>query len=357
MDAKKLIVKTDCKFYRGDSPCVLHKQYGVHCDKCKYYSQTGKRILIINLGAKGNVLRATPLLRKLNEACPNNEITWLTYSPEVLPKAVNVLTFEPKNIQILLATKFDILINLDKAQEACALASMINADVKKGFTLKNGKCYPFDDGAKPKWLNGLFDDLNNENKKSYLEEIFEIAGFKFNGEKYLIDVEPSNFGIKKNKPVVGFNVGVREKWRARLWPKEYWTELAKLLKKKYDIVLLGGENEDVLNKEIAAASGAIYLGYFPFRQFVSLMNECDLVVTSVTLGLHVAIALEKKIVLFNNIFNRHEFELYGLGKILEPNVPCKGCYKQDYDEKCPTKCMELIKPEDVCREVERLLVK
>jgi heptosyltransferase-2 len=65
------------------------------------------------------------------------------------------------------------------------------------------------------------------------------------------------------------------------------------------------------------------------------------------MGLHVAIGLEKKIVLFNNIFNRHEFDLYDQGVIIEPEVPCKGCYKSSYDDLCPAHCMELISVAEV----------
>ena len=58
-----------------------------------------------------------------------------------------------------------------------------------------------------------------------------------------------------------------------------------------------------------------------------------------------AIALERPVILFNNIFNGHEFHLYGRGEILEPGLPCQGCYKARFDAKCPVaNCMELIPP-------------
>ena len=38
----------------------------------------------------------------------------------------------------------------------------------------------------------------------------------------------------------------------------------------------------------------------------------------VSMALHVALGLKKKVVLFNNVFNSKEFELYGLGEIVEP---------------------------------------
>jgi heptosyltransferase-2 len=68
--------------------------------------------------------------------------------------------------------------------------------------------------------------------------------------------------------------------------------------------------------------------------------------------MHIAIAFEKKIVLFNNIFNKHEFELYGLGKILEPeDKDCLGCYKNS----CEFECMSTISPQRVLSVIDELI--
>jgi heptosyltransferase-2 len=61
--------------------------------------------------------------------------------------------------------------------------------------------------------------------------------------------------------------------------------------------------------------------------------------------MHIAIALGKPLVLFNNIFNKHEFELYGKGKIIEPVSGC-DCY---YGSVCKREryCMYDISPDCV----------
>jgi heptosyltransferase-2 len=75
------------------------------------------------------------------------------------------------------------------------------------------------------------------------------------------------------------------------------------------------------------------------------------VVTAVTMAMHLTIGLGKKIVLFNNIFNRHEFELYGLGEILEPDFEC-NCF---YSPTCPNNCMQYLSVEKVYETCIRLL--
>src|SRR5688572_32883598 len=94
------IWKGDCRHFRGDVPCAPHKREGVHCDDCPHYDPIQGRILIIKLGAIGDVIRTTPLLRKLKADHPRAHITWLTHSPEVVPRSAvdRVLPFTPASV-------------------------------------------------------------------------------------------------------------------------------------------------------------------------------------------------------------------------------------------------------------------
>ena len=351
-----MILKTDCRYFRGDVPCKPHKQHGVHCESCTYYDRIDKNILIIKLGAIGDVIRTTPLLHRLKKEFPHAKIWWLTLTPEMLPDFVDVrMKFTLENIVALRSVKFDILYNLDKDREACALALQIAADTKKGFVLKNGICAPADKDAEAKFLTGVFDDTNKANTKSYPQEIFEMCGFKFNGEKYILPFEPwkdKRWEVNGKKKVVGLNTGCGGRWTSRLWPEKYWIAAAIALRKAgYEVFLLGGEQEHKKNMKIAKASKAKYFGHYPLKQFINLIDQCDLVVTAVTMAMHITIGREKKIVLFNNIFNKHEFELYGLGEILEPEFECT-CY---YSPTCPNNCMQYLYPERVVTAVKQLL--
>ena len=85
-------------------------------------------------------------------------------------------------------------------------------------------------------------------------------------------------------------------------------------------------------------------------EFIALMDSCDTVVTTVTLAMHIAIALRKHVVLMNNIFNPNEFELYGRGRIVGPAKTChcffRGtCTNSEYfcmDSLTPTMIMDAI---------------
>jgi heptosyltransferase-2 len=358
-DFKEVVVKTDCRQYRGYVPCKPHKIHGVHCAECDYYDPMRERFLIIKLGALGDVIRTTPLLRKIKSIHPQAEIWWLTHTPEFLPDEVDrKLNFELSSLVQIEGTEFDFLFSLDKDYEAAAFANMVKARVKCGFVLHDGKTAPADSLAHPKYLTGLFDDINKANTKNYLEETFELCGFTFTGEKYLLSnftSEGYEWKLDLPHPIIGLNTGCGGRWRSRLWSEDNWAAVAKdLISKGCGVLLLGGQQEDSRNRSIAAKSGARYLGYFPLKQFINLVDQVDLVVTGVTMGMHIAVGLSKKIVLLNNIFNPREFELYGLGMIVEPDKECK-CF---FQPECVNEgyfCLDHLPYGKVVRAVEEVL--
>lgn len=358
MSKQKIIYHSDCKFFRGDIPCYPHKQFGVICSDCRFYASRENIILIIKLGAVGDVIRTTPLIHRIIAEHPKSAIWWVTLTPEIIPSIVDrALPFNFETMLILQQTEFYKVINLDKDPQACALAKSLKAKEKYGFTLKDGKPAPINASSEHKFLTGIFDPVSQKNTKSYLQEIFEIVGWKYNGEEYIIDVEEDvRWDLTtKQTPIIGLNTGCGERWTSRLWPDHNWVELIQLLLENgYFPLLLGGKAEDKKNRELAKKTGATYIGHFDLKKFIILVNHCDLVVTAVTLALHIAIGLRKKVVLFNNIFNRHEFELFGRGIILEPEKPCQcffspKCVNPDYF------CMDYIFPSRVLREIKSLL--
>lgn len=348
-------IKSDCKYFRGDIPCKPHKAHGYHCDNCPEYKKITNKILIIKLAAIGDVIRSTPLLRKLKKEHPDSMIVWLTYFPEVLSYnfvdrklAVNI-----ENTELIKNIHFDHAINLDKDPLAISLMNSINATTKNGFTIDEfGHCKPYNSDAEiHKWITGLFDDQNKLNTKHYVREIFEIAGYSFDGEEYILEdnLENIQWDLDYNKTIAGLNTGCGKRWLSRLWPEKYWIKLAdQLLNKGYEVVLLGGPDEHDKNQRIAKKSGAKYFGHFDLQTFINEVNQVDIVVSAVTMATHIAIGLKKQLILFNNIFNKNEFYLYNKGVILEPEIDC-DCY---FTDKCPNDCMQYLYPETVLKAID-----
>lgn len=348
-------VKTDCRYFRGSVPCEVNKTYGSNCSDCNEYEKSGKKILIIKLGAAGDVIRTTPLLHPLRRIFPNSKIFWLTHYPRFVPltsfpNADIVLRYDTGSIQYLTAMSFDLVINLDKDPEAIGLMNNLNSRAKSGFVLKDGYCYPADKNAEHKFLTGIDDKYSKQNTKSYVQEIFEICGFSYRGERYVIDQEDGNevwLPLEGKRGVIGLNTGSGERWKTRLWKDENWIELSKMLTGGgFEVILLGGDPEHKRNQHISESSDAKYFGVFDLGNFVNIVNKCDIVVSQVTMCMHLAIALGKKLVLMNNIFNKNEFELFGNGIVIEPEKDCR-CYFRSDCRNDEYYCMDHISSEAV----------
>jgi heptosyltransferase-2 len=120
-------------------------------------------------------------------------------------------------------------------------------------------------------------------------------------------------------------------------------------------VILGGPEEVALNDRLAQKTGCLWPGVKSLDMFYAMVARCDALVTSVTQAMHLAIAARVPLVLFNNIFNKAEFELYGRGEIVGPPTAC-GCF---YDAVCRSgrNCVQEISVESAFQTVQRAVSK
>jgi heptosyltransferase-2 len=192
---------------------------------------------------------------------------------------------------------------------------------------------------------------------SYVQEIFDIVGLPYKSAEYWLR-EPASASkqaaeeILPGRDWVGLNTGAGWRWPTRIWPEENWAGLiAKLKDAGLRPVILGGPEEVKLNDRLAAATGCLWPGVKSLDVFYAIVSRCDTLVTSVTQAMHLAIAARVPLVLFNNIFNKAEFELYGRGEIVGPPTAC-DCF---YDAVCKTgrNCVREITVERAMEAVKR----
>jgi len=241
------MIKNNCRYFLGDRPCEPHKQYNVHCESCNYFQPIKERILIIKLGAAGDVIRTTPILHRLKKEYPSSSIAWLTDYPELLPKQVDEkVKYSERSMGWITARTFDLCYNLDKDREAIAIMERLKCKQKYGFGMDEyGKACALNPKAEHKLLTGVFNDMSKQNTKSYPQEIFEICGYDYQGEKYIIDtISKRDFLIDRSNKIIGFNTGCGSRWPSRLWPMEYWRELAEATSRAgLEYIWLGGPEE------------------------------------------------------------------------------------------------------------------
>lgn len=367
-----MILKTDCRFFKGDRPCAPHKESGVKCDDCSYYQPIKFKILIIKLDAVGDVLRTTSILKPLKKKYPDCYIEWCTrYNSLELFKnnsfVDEVITIEDDALSRINAEEYDIVINLDTSKLSSAIAANASEKEKFGFVLNKKGYVEATSLAAQQWLEmSAFDDVKKANTKPYQQIIYEILGLDLPVEPPIIHITDKareriaakDFvkNIASQKPVIGLNVGVGNKWPSKGWPLNSWKKLIeKLGEDKYNLLLLGGPEEvgiiELLKKEYKYL---IDTGCDnSLLEFAAIVDLCDLVITADTLALHIATAVEKKIIALFGPTSANEIELYGMGiKLIAPEG-CKCYYKKYCSEEIS--CMEKITSEMVVEAIDSII--
>jgi heptosyltransferase II len=153
-------------------------------------------VLIAKLGAAGDVVRTTTLLRSLR-----GEITWLTD-----PKNTVLLRDLPRDLRCFSWKErdscrdrnYDLVINLEDTLEVATYLSALDhrrlwgAQLSPGNTVvytEDSRCW-FDLSILSRYGRRRADELKLANRSTYQELIFQGLGLRFSGEAYLLPPTP-----------------------------------------------------------------------------------------------------------------------------------------------------------------------
>lgn len=304
------------------------------------------KILIIKLGysetidagigtvtSLGDVLRTTVILYPF----VNDQVTWLVDGQaypllEGNPHIGRILNYDLSTVLQLQRERFDTVINLEKVPGICALADSISAWRRYGFRFNEqlGTAEPYD-GCETVFSLCKSDELKRIYKGSWQESLLQIVGGTWAEQEYLLGYQP-----KTTESIdVGLNWAVGSKWPNKAWPKSKWEELKSLLQGNYSFSTQQGMDD--------------------LYAYMDWINSCRLLVTNDSLGLHIALAMRKKVVVLYGPTNPHETYFYGRGETLYPDssYPCIPCLEPVCSQ--PTHCMEHIAAETVKNAIARLL--
>ena len=311
-------------------------------------------ILVIKLGAIGDVIRTTAILPGLREKYKDCRIDWVVkrLSFDVLKN--NRLVDNVYMIEEYKPVKsYDLVICLDDEDEACGLASRVDSKKIIGAYMKNRqKAYTkssslwFDMGLISRFGKKKADELKALNKKTHPEIMHKILDLKYKKQEPILTLNAEELGfgrkfaethdIKKTDAVIGINTGAGGRWEDKKLSVKYTAELIDKLNreiKNSKIILFGGPEEVERNQQIKKLTKTEIINAGcnnSLMKFSSLVNLCDVIVTSDSLALHIGIALKKKIVAFFYPTSAAEIELYGRGvKIIG-----KGASYCSYEPKC-----------------------
>ena len=325
------------------------------------------KILIVKIGAIGDVLRTTSLLPGLSEKYRPAEIDWLTSeaSRELLDWNSCLrrgFTWEERDS----AERYDLVVGLEDNKDTCRFVATLDAGKVIGAYLLKGKLVYtpsawFDMSLISKFGLAQANVLKKKNRKSYQQHMADLLGIRVS--PYVFKLQPDeidggrkvlrDLGIEKSDKVIGLNTGAGKRWPQKSWGIEQTIDLIKLIKKELGAVslILGGIDERGRNTTIAKETGMPEGGVHALRGFAAIVGQCGVLLSSDSLALHFGIALHKRLVVFFGPTSAAEIELYGLGEKLVPERECAVCYKKACELK--PNCMDELSVRTVFEAVKR----
>ncbi|MDF1552807.1 MAG: glycosyltransferase family 9 protein [Deferrisomatales bacterium] len=304
------------------------------------------KVLIIKLGysetldgevtqvtSLGDVLRSTVLLYPFAE----DDVTWLVDEQacpllEGNPYIRRILPYDLTAVLQLQRELYDVVVNLEKIPGICALADSVSAWRKYGFRFDRarGEAAAYDGCERVLMISRDREAKRTENV-SWQEALLQIVGARWEGQEYVLGYRPKS----EERFDVGLNWAVGRKWPNKAWPRDRWDELRNVLQGRYTVSMQEGMDE--------------------LHAYMDWIHSCRLLVTNDSLGLHIALALRKKVVVLYGPTNPNETHFYGRAEVVYPNAEraCMPCLSSRCRQSQP--CMESISVEEVRRRVERLL--
>jgi heptosyltransferase-2 len=312
-----------------------------------------KNILIIKYGALGDVLRTSYILPALKSKYKRARIYWIT-SKEALellkqnPYIYKIASLkEKKALSALSGICYDHIISLDDEKEPAGLAGRLKAKKLTGAFVRLGKVFYtpdsspwFDMGLISRFGKTKADKLKAQNKLTHNAILGRMLGVKITKPYFFNDpacerVERKLFGKYKNKKLIGLNLHAGKKWPSKSLRVQEARALAnELLDKGYAVMVLGGADDKAYNDKISKGlrgQDLIYPAAVDLRRFAARIKQLDLLITSDSLALHLAIAQRIKTVSFFSPTSAAEIDDFGAGVKVVSTSPDYCSYKPDAD--------------------------
>jgi heptosyltransferase-2 len=329
-------------------------------------------LLVIKTGALGDVVRTTSILPGLARRHADLRVTWVT-----APGAVElvqghrlvqaVVAVDPKTPAALEAararlagTRFARVLSFDDEEPLCRLASQLGGDGSDGrlsgayLDAHGVRRYTRDVGE---WFDmGLLSVHGKEeadrrkltNRSSHPAIFARMLGIEMGEPELALPRAALDFAatfarrteLEGHGPVIGLNTGSGGRWESKKLSVERTVELASALSSstgRATFLLCGGPEEEERNAAIGLGltrSGVRWVDAGTrnsLLEFTALLARCQLVVTSDSLALHLALTQKVPVLAFFAPTPAHEIEFYGRGEAVASTAPDYASYRRDAD--------------------------
>jgi lipopolysaccharide heptosyltransferase II len=335
-----------------------------------------KKILMIKLGALGDLILAVPSFRMMRKRFPKAHIAVLVdrklaglvipspYLDEVIPidrHKLSKFSYLLKTARRLRREGFDISVDLQNSKWTHLLAWLGGAAERYGFSrgpfrlLLNHPDHTHDTADAP--VRHQYRIISKLGIREFDEslELWAEAGSERRAQQLLWTPETGQ--VKR----IGLVVGSSPKWPTKRWPAESFIELSKRLTKEFkcEIVLMGSEGEGLPASLFENEKNVINLiGKTSLSDLVSVVRRLDVLVTGDTAPLHIAAASQIPVVaLFGPTDPKRHMPPAKSSLVLVKNLSCQPCYSGTCKNTEALACLKQISVQEVFQAVQRQISK
>ncbi|MFH1406874.1 MAG: lipopolysaccharide heptosyltransferase II, partial [Candidatus Omnitrophota bacterium] len=336
-----------------------------------------ENILILKLGAPGDVVLATPSIKAIRNKFPKAKISAITgaHSSPILmrsPYLDEVITFNEnkgknrlinifKTSRKLKKYKFDVTLDLQNNLKTHLIAFLCGARRRYGYD--NGQL-SFLLSHKIKESKEMLAPVKHQQRVlgllgiHHIEEKLELW---FNKEdtdyvKHLLEED----WVSDDQLLVGFNLGSSRAWPTKRWPLASFAKLQEELGRQISArcVLFGTKDELELAgeyKKIAKTKPIDLVGKTSLMELAVLIKRCNAIVSSDSAPVHIAAAVQTPfVVLFGPTDPARHLPPAKDYALIKKGVSCSPCYRREC-RSCD--CMKRISAEEVFEALKKMLKK
>jgi heptosyltransferase II len=274
-------------------------------------------VLIIKRGATGDVVRTTPLLRRLDET-----VSWITAENnlpllEGIDRELRCVSW--KNRQSVADTTYDLVINLEDDRESSSFLKQLkfkqlfgaHLDGDEQLTYTSDSRAWFDLSVISAYGREKADRLKLLNRRTYQELLFDGLGLGFRGEPYYLP--PARPTGLRGDVAVSSSAGP-------VWPMKQWAHYNEL---KKDLEAQG------LKVNILQSRPTLL-------EHLADVQRHHCLVSGDSLPMHLALGSGVRCVSIFNCTSPWEIHGYGLQEKIVSPLLAKFFYKRGYDRNATT---------------------
>lgn len=350
---------------------------GFGCIKDGNIDMNIERILFIQTAFPGDAILTLPALKQLKNFFPNSDIDVLCIpaTKEIFaasPFVDQVIVIDKRGKHKSLLSSYNFIKHLKQNNYTKVYSSHRSFRTSLiVLLLEVRETFGFDNST-------LFHVYKNlvvyDSAKHEVQRNLDLVGFKYDDKNWRIipeiKIDEQNIGkvrlfINQNNLVNGFiAIAPGSVWNTKKYPSDYFEVIIQhFADRKIKVVLMGGENDRIINDEIAAKFNSSVVngaGNFSIVESIELLKTAKLLISNDSAPTHMGMCADIKVLtIYCSTIPEFGFYPYNdkSSSISFDDIKCKPCGIHGYD-KCPVKtfdCAIKLGPNQVILKTEGML--